>query len=83
MLGSTAPCLPVGRSPYSLVAAQPAPGGLVGVIILAAIIAVAIVALLLVVNARLSRRSPELEDYPRKPDGADDMWFTGGGLGGG
>jgi hypothetical protein len=54
----------------------------VGVIILAAIIAVAIVAFLFLVNARLNRRSPELEDYPRKPDGADDVWFTGGGPGG-
>jgi hypothetical protein len=53
-----------------------------GVIILAAIIAVAIVALLFLVNARLNRRSPGLEDYPRKPDGSDDVWFTGGGLGG-
>ncbi len=50
---------------------------------LLSIIAVAIVALLLVVNARLHRRSPALEDHPRKPDGADDVWFTGGGLGGG
>jgi hypothetical protein len=54
----------------------------VGVIIIAAIVTVAIVALLFVVNARLNRRSPELEDHPRKPDGADDVWFTGGGLGG-
>jgi hypothetical protein len=50
----------------------------VGVIIIAAIITVAVVALLFVVNARLNRRSPELEDYPKKPDGADDVWFTGG-----
>jgi hypothetical protein len=53
----------------------------VGVIIIAAIIAVAIVALLFVVNSRLNRRTPELEDYPRKPDGADDVWWTGGGPG--
>ena len=53
-----------------------------GVIILAAIVTVAIVALLFVVNARLNRRSPELEDHPRKPDGADDVWFTGGAPGG-
>jgi hypothetical protein len=52
-----------------------------GGIILAAIVTIVIVALLFVVNARLNRRSPELEDYPRKPDGADDVWFTGG-LGG-
>jgi hypothetical protein len=52
--------------------------GPVGVIIIAAIITVAVVALLFVVNARLNRRSPELEDYPKKPDGADDVWFTGG-----
>jgi hypothetical protein len=44
-------------------------------------IVVAIVALLFVVNARLKRRNPELEDYPRKPDGADDVWWTGGGPG--
>jgi hypothetical protein len=50
-------------------------------IILAAIIVIAIVALLFVINARLNRRNPELEDYPRKPDGADDLWWTGGGLG--
>jgi hypothetical protein len=55
--------------------------GPVRVIIIAAIIAIAIVALLFVVNARLNRRSPELEDYPRKPDGADDAWWTGGGPG--
>jgi hypothetical protein len=53
----------------------------VGVILTAAIVTVAIVTLLFVVNARLNRRSPELDDYPRKPDGADDAWFTGG-LGG-
>jgi hypothetical protein len=52
-----------------------------GAIIFAAIVAAAIVALLFVVNARLNRRNPELEDYPRKPDGADDVWWTGGGLG--
>jgi hypothetical protein len=50
-------------------------------VILAAIVTIVIVALLFVVNARLNRRSPELEDYPRKPDGAEDVWFTGG-LGG-
>jgi hypothetical protein len=50
-------------------------------IILAAIIAIAIIVLLFVVNARLNRRNPELEDYPRKPDGADDVWWTGGGPG--
>jgi hypothetical protein len=55
--------------------------GIPTILLIAAIIAVAIVALLLVVNARLNRRSPELEDYPRKPDGADDVWWTGGGLG--
>ena len=48
-------------------------------IILAAIIVVAIIAVLFAVNARLNRRNPELEDYPRKPDGADDVWWTGGG----
>jgi hypothetical protein len=57
--------------------------GLVGAIILAAIVTVVIVALLYVVNARLNPRSPELQDQPRRPDGADDVWFTGGGLGGG
>jgi hypothetical protein len=41
----------------------------VGTIILAAITTVAIVVLLLVVNARLNPRSPELQDHPRKPDG--------------
>jgi hypothetical protein len=51
------------------------------ILIIVAIIVVAIVALFFVVNARLNRRSPELEDYPRKPDGADDIWWTGGGLG--
>jgi uncharacterized protein YxeA len=51
------------------------------ILIIVAIIVVAIVALLFVVNARLNRRNPELEDYPRKPDGADDVWWTGGGLG--
>jgi hypothetical protein len=50
-------------------------------IILTAIIAIAIIALLFVINARLNRRNPELEDYPRKPDGADDVWWTGGGPG--
>jgi multisubunit Na+/H+ antiporter MnhC subunit len=50
-------------------------------IILTAIIVVAIIALLFVINARLNRRNPELEDYPRKPDGADDVWWTGGGPG--
>jgi hypothetical protein len=53
-----------------------------GAILLAAIVTVVIVALFFVVNARLNRRSPELEDHPRKPDGADDVWFTGGELGG-
>jgi hypothetical protein len=53
-----------------------------GVIILVAVITVAVVVGLFVVNARLNRRSPELEDYPRKPDGADDVWFTGGPGGG-
>jgi hypothetical protein len=48
-------------------------------IILAAIIAIAIIALLFVANARLNRRNPGLEDDPRKPDGADDVWWTGGG----
>jgi hypothetical protein len=51
------------------------------ILIIVAILIVAIVALLFVVNARLNRRNPELEDYPRKPDGADDVWWTGGGLG--
>jgi hypothetical protein len=55
--------------------------GSVRVIIIAAIITVAVVALLFVVNSRLNRRSPELEGYPRKPDGADDVWWTGGGPG--
>jgi hypothetical protein len=32
-----------------------------------------IIAVLFVVNARLNRRNPELENYPRKPDGADDV----------
>jgi hypothetical protein len=50
-----------------------------GAIILAAIIVIAIIAVLFVINARLNRRNPELEDYPRKPDGADDVWWTGGG----
>jgi hypothetical protein len=50
------------------------------ILLIVAITAVAIVALLLVVNARLNRRSPELEDSPRKPDGADDVWWMGGGL---
>jgi hypothetical protein len=53
----------------------------VRVSILAAIITVAIVVLLFVVNSRLNRRSPELEDYPRKPNGADDVSWTGGGPG--
>jgi hypothetical protein len=53
-----------------------------GVIILVAIITVAIVAVLLVASGRLNRRNPELEDQPRKPDGADDVWFTGGPSGG-
>jgi hypothetical protein len=48
-------------------------------IILAAIITIAIIALFFVVNARLNRRNPELEDYPRKPEGFDDIWWTGGG----
>jgi hypothetical protein len=52
-----------------------------GAIIIAAIVIIGIVAVLFVVNIRLNRRNPELEDYPRKPDGADDVWFTGG-LGG-
>jgi len=52
-----------------------------GAIILAAILAAVIVALLFVVNARLNRRNPELEDYPRKPEGFDNVWWTGGGLG--
>jgi hypothetical protein len=47
-------------------------------IILAAIIVIAIIALLFVINARLNRGNPELEDYPRKPEGADDLWWTGG-----
>ena len=51
------------------------------ILIIVAIIVVAIVALFFVVNSRLNRRNPELEDYPRKPDGADDVWWTGGGLG--
>jgi hypothetical protein len=50
-------------------------------IVLAAIIVIAIIALLFVVNARLNRRNPELADYPRKPEGADDVWWTGGGPG--
>jgi hypothetical protein len=50
-------------------------------IIIAAVIAIAIIALLFVVNARLNRRNPELEDYPRKPEGFDDLWWTGGGPG--
>jgi hypothetical protein len=54
----------------------------VGTIILAAITTVAIVVLLFVVNARLNRRSPELQDHARKCDGADDVWVTGGGLAG-
>jgi len=37
---------------------------------MSAIILAAIIALLFVINARLNRRNPELEDYPRKPDGA-------------
>jgi hypothetical protein len=44
-----------------------------------AIIIAAIIVLLFVVNARLNRRNPELEDYPRKPEGFDDIWWTGGG----
>ena len=43
-------------------------------IILAAIIVIAIIAVLFVINARLNRRNPELEDYPRKPKGFDDIW---------
>jgi hypothetical protein len=39
------------------------------VIIIAAIIAVAIVALLFVVNSRLNGRTPELEDYLASPMG--------------
>ncbi len=51
-------------------------------IIIAAIV-VGIVVVLLVVNARL-RRDGEPEDFARRPDGADDVWFTGGpGAGGG
>jgi hypothetical protein len=46
-------------------------------IILAAIITIAIIALFFVVNARLNRRNPELEDYPRKPEGFDDIWVDG------
>jgi hypothetical protein len=53
----------------------------VAAIIVAAIITIAILALLFVVNARLNRRNLELEDYPRKPEGADDVWWTGGGPG--
>jgi hypothetical protein len=75
--------MPVDREPILTgCSTADARRGLVRVIIIAAIVAVAIVALLFVVNARLNRRSPELEDYPRKPDGADDVWFTGGGPGG-
>jgi hypothetical protein len=74
--------MPVGKSHTDALQHSRRQEGLVGVIILAAIIAVAIVAFLFLVNARLNRRSPELEDYPRKPDGADDVWFTGGGPGG-
>ncbi len=48
-------------------------------IILAAIVVIAIIVVLFLVNARLNRRNPELEDYPRKPEGADDIWWTGGG----
>jgi hypothetical protein len=47
-------------------------------IILAAIIVIGIIAVLFVINARLNRGNPELEDYPRKPEGADDIWWTGG-----
>jgi hypothetical protein len=49
-------------------------------IIIAAIIVIAIIILLFVVNARQNRRNPELEDYPRKPEGFDDIWWTGGGF---
>jgi hypothetical protein len=52
-----------------------------GAIILAAIVTIAIVVVLLVASSRLNRRNPELEDSPRKPEGADDVWFTGGGPG--
>ena len=48
-------------------------------IIIAAIIVIAIIILMFVVNARQNRRNPELEDYPRKPEGFDDIWWTGGG----
>ena len=47
-------------------------------IILAAIIVIAIIVVLFVINARLNRRNPELEDYQRKPEGFDDLWWTGG-----
>jgi hypothetical protein len=53
----------------------------VAAIIVAAIITVAILAVLFVASSRLNRRNPELEDYPRKPEGADDVWWTGGGPG--
>jgi hypothetical protein len=54
----------------------------VGVIILVAIITAAVVAGLFVVSGRLNRRNPELDDSPRRPDGSDDVWFTGGPSGG-
>lgn len=53
-----------------------------GAMILAAVVTIAIVVGLLVVSPRLNRRNRELEDYPRKPEGADDGWFTGGPSGG-
>jgi hypothetical protein len=39
----------------------------------------AIILAAIVVNVRLNRRNPELEDSPRKPEGFDDLWWTGGG----
>jgi hypothetical protein len=53
-----------------------------GAIVIAVIITIAIVAGLLVVSSRLNRRNPKLENYPCKPEGADDVWFTGGPSGG-
>jgi hypothetical protein len=55
-----------------------------GDIVLVAVVAVAVVAVvLLVVSSRLNRHNPELEDYPGKPKGADDVWVFEGGPGSG